>query len=227
MRFLTEDEVRDIAAKILKLETNESVIAGVGQLTSFNQLGFKGVKDRPDGWYLPKDTGLPAIILEVKGSNIPLKALQIDELKKNCTIAMTKYKNVIGILYNSEDIKIFKNNEELKCSSDLQNKDYYLSLVKNNKIDKNLIYSLTKKINDCLHVDFGIKNLYHRMIFTACALVAKRYGATLIKGMNYTIFHTSIATTLSASLVDSKKINQKLELLLDVFKEIRMNSTEN
>ncbi len=51
-----------------------SVIAGVGQLTSFNQLGFKGVKDRPDGWYLPKDTGLPAIILEVKGSNIPLKA---------------------------------------------------------------------------------------------------------------------------------------------------------
>ena len=227
MKFLTEDEVRDIAAKILKLETNESVIAGVGQLTSFNQLGFKGVKDRPDGWYLPKDTGLPAIILEVKGSNIPLKTLQIDELKKNCMIAMTKYKNVIGILYNSEDIKIFKNNEELKCSEDLQNKDYYLSLVKNNKIDKNLIYSLTKKINDCLQVDFGIKNLYHRMIFTACALVAKRYGATLIKGMNYTIFHTSIATTLSASLVDSKKINQKLELLLDVFKEIRMNSTEN
>lgn len=227
MKFLTEDEVRNIASEILNFTPTDFVVAGVGQLTSFNQLGFKGIKNRPDGWYLPIDTAQPAIILEVKGSNVPLKLSQIEELKKNCSIAMTKYKNVIGILYNHEEIKVFKNNSEIRCSAELQDKDYYLSLIRNNKVDKNLIYSLTKKINDCLHVDFGIKNLYHRMIFTACALVAKRYGATLTKGMNYATFHTSIATTLSESLVESKKINQKLELLLEVFREIRMNSTEN
>ena len=46
----TEDQVRDLARDILHLEETESVKAGVGQLTSFNQLGFLGVKDRPDGW---------------------------------------------------------------------------------------------------------------------------------------------------------------------------------
>lgn len=64
-------------------------------------------------------------------------------------------------------------------------------------------------------------------IFTACALVACRYGATLTEGMDYTTFHTSIHSTLSKSLKDSRKQNQKLDLLLDVYSEIKMNSTEN
>lgn len=89
----------------------------------------------------------------------------------------------------------------------LQNKEYYLSLFNKNKIDKQKIYSITKKINDCLHVEFGIKNLYHRMIFTACALVAKRYGASLFKGMNYQTFHTCIHSTLAKSLEDSRRQN--------------------
>lgn len=86
---------------------------------------------------------------------------------------------------------------------------------------------MTKRINDSLHINFGIKNLYHRMIFTACALVAKRYGAILQEGMDYNTFHTSIHSTLSKSLSDSKQQNQKLDLLLNVYSEIKMNSVEN
>ena len=53
---MTEDKVRDLAKQKLGLENTETAKAGVGQLTTFNQLGFKGVSDRPDGWYLPIQT---------------------------------------------------------------------------------------------------------------------------------------------------------------------------
>ena len=226
IKEMTEDEVRDLAGKILKFENTDKVQSGVGQLTSFNQLGFNGIKDRPDGWYLPKNIEEPAIILETKNSNQKLENF-LDEVIKNCDIVSTKYNKVIGILYNGIDVIVLKNNEVIESVDKLQNKDYYLSLFKVNKIDKQKIYGLTKKINDCLHTEFGIKNLYHRMIFTACALVAKRYGAMLIKGMNYPTFHTLIHSTLSKSLEDSRRQNQKLDILLEVYSEIKMNSTEN
>ncbi|MBR5227956.1 MAG: N-6 DNA methylase [Clostridia bacterium] len=226
MNAMTEDEVRDLAGKILKFENSDTVISGVGQLTTFNQLGFKGVSDKPDGWYLPKNIEEPAIILETKNSNLKLENF-LDEIIKNCDIASTKYNKVIGILYNGKDVIVLKNNEVIEAVDTLQNKNYYLSLFKVNKIDKQKIYGVTKKINDCLHTEFGIKNLYHRMIFTACALVAKRYGAMLIKGMNYPTFHTLIHSTLSKSLEDSRRQNQKLDILLEVYSEIKMNSTEN
>jgi len=226
IKEMTEDEVRDLAGKILNFENTDKVQSGVGQLTSFNQLGFNGIKDRPDGWYLPKNIEEPAIILETKNSNQKLENF-LDEVIKNCDIVSTKYNKVIGILYNGIDVIVLKNNEVIEAVDTLQNKDYYLSLFKVNKIDKQKIYGLTKKINDCLHTEFGIKNLYHRMIFTACALVAKRYGAMLIKGMNYPTFHTLIHSTLSKSLEDSRRQNQKLDILLEVYSEIKMNSTEN
>lgn len=226
IKEMTEDEVRDLAGKILKFENTDKVQSGVGQLTSFNQLGFNGIKDRPDGWYLPKNVEEPAIILETKNSNQKLENF-LDEVIKNCDIVSTKYNKVIGILYNGIDVIVLKNNEVIEAVDTLQNKDYYLSLFKVNKIDKQKIYGLTKKINDCLHTEFGIKNLYHRMIFTACALVAKRYGAMLIKGMNYPTFHTLIHSTLSKSLEDNRRQNQKLDILLEVYSEIKMNSTEN
>lgn len=226
IKEMTEDEVRDLAGKILNFENTDKVQSGVGQLTSFNQLGFNGIKDRPDGWYLPKNIEEPAIILETKNSNQKLENF-LDEVIKNCDIVSTKYNKVIGILYNGIDVIVLKNNEVIEAVDTLQNKDYYLSLFKVNKIDKQKIYRLTKKINDCLHTEFGIKNLYHRMIFTACALVAKRYGAMLIKGMNYPTFHTLIHSTLSKSLEDSRRQNQKLDILLEVYSEIKMNSTEN
>ena len=37
IKEMTEDEVRDLAGKILKFENSDSVISGVGQLTTFNQ----------------------------------------------------------------------------------------------------------------------------------------------------------------------------------------------
>lgn len=225
----TEDEIRNSAEKILGFDENEKDIQqGTGQITTFNQLGFKGISDKPDGWYLPKDTVSPAIILETKAENIDIYSKKcLDELKKNCAIVAVKYAKHLGILYNGTDVRVFKNGEEIEVPQELQKKDYYLNLFAENKIDKRLIYTLTSRINNCLHRDFGIKNLYHRMIFTACALVAKRYGAALYKGMDYPTFHTSIHSTLSKSLEDDKKQNQKLDLLLEVYAEIKMNTTEN
>ena len=226
---LTEDQVRDKARQILSLENTETAQSGVGQLTSFKKLGFvgKGANNRPDGWYLPHQTIFPAIILEVKNEETELKTPQIEELLKNCRIAHAKYKDVIGILYNGIDIQVYKNEELVEGQTTLLNKEHYLGLFEKNTIDKQKIYSLTKKINDSLHFGFGIKNLNHRMIFTACALVAKRYGATLVKGMDYPTFHTAIHSTLSKSLEEAKKQNVKLDILLEVYATIKMNINNN
>ena len=230
LTYRTEDEVRDSAKVILGFDKSEpKVKQGTGQITTFNQLGFKGVIDKPDGWYLPDDKGIPAIILETKSDSedIFLKKWE-KELIKNCKIALTKYKHVVGILYNGNDVRVFLNNIEAETTAPtLQDKAYYLSLFTKNTIDKQQIYALTKRINDCLHIDFGIKNLYHRMIFTACALVGKRYGALLVKGMNFTLMKNSILSTLSKSLEESRKQNLKLDLLIEVYSEIKMNNTTN
>ena len=230
LTYKTEDEVRDTAKIILGFDKSEpKVKQGTGQITTFNQLGFKGVIDKPDGWYLPDDKGIPAIILETKSESedISLKKWE-KELIKNCKIALTKYKHIVGILYNGNDVRVFLDNIEAETTAaTLQDKSYYLSLFTKNTIDKQQIYALTKRINDCLHIDFGIKNLYHRMIFTACALVGKRYGALLVKGMNFTLMKNSILSTLSKSLEESRKQNLKLDLLIEVYSEIKMNNTTN
>ena len=112
--YRTEDQVRDDAKIILGFDENEARIQqGTGQITTFNQLGFRGVNDKPDGWYLPDDHNMPAIILETKSEleNIFLEKWE-KELIKNCDIVASKYKQVVGILYNGIDIRVFKNNIE-------------------------------------------------------------------------------------------------------------------
>ena len=208
----------------LHLEESESARAGVGQLTSFNQLGFRGVKDRPDGWYLPHETHYPALILEVKGSNVKLSDKERGELLKNVRIVQTRYKHVVGLLYNGFELEVFKDGEQITGENELKDKEYYLGLFASNRINKMLIYSLTHSINDTLHFDFLIKNLYHRMIFTACALVAKRYGATLVCGMSFGLFTTSIRETLERALSGDLAKNKKLQILIDVFSEIKLNT---
>ena len=152
----------------------------------------------------------------------------VNELTKNCKIALTQYKHVVGILYNGNGVRVFLDNIEAESTAPtLQDKSYYLTLFTKNTIDKQQIYNLTKRINDCLHIDFGIKNLYHRMIFTACALVCKRYGAFMVKGMDFTLMKNSILSTLSKSLEESRKQNLKLDLLIEVYSEIKMNNTTN
>ncbi len=225
MRYeLTEDEVRDKARRILDLESTESAQAGVGQLTSFNKLGFSGIKDRPDGWYLPNETHFPALVLETKGSNVTFSKKEREELLKNIRIVQKKYKYVIGILYNGYEAEVYKGIQKADTQGELKAKEYYLGFFAINKIDKSLIYSLTRSINDTLHFNFVIKNLYHRMIFTACALVAKRYGAHLFEGMSFSMFTTSIRETLAASFSADLTKNIKLQTLLDVFSEIKLNA---
>lgn len=230
MNYRTEDEVRDSAKLILGFDKTEpKVKQGTGQITTFNQLGFKGVIDKPDGWYLPEDKAIPAIILETKSEAEDISLQKwVKELKKNCNIVLKQYKHVVGILYNGQNIRVFLDNIEAESTAPtLQDKSYYLTLFTKNTIDKQQIYNLTKRINDCLHIDFGIKNLYHRMIFTACALVGKRYGALLVKGMDFTLMKNSILSTLSKSLEESRKQNLKLDLLIEVYSEIKMNNTTN
>lgn len=232
MKFKTEDKVRDEASILLGFNhlVAEKVKFGVGQLTTFNNLGFKKIKDKPDGWYLPENINDVAVIIETKNSKQDIsKQKWIDELLKNVTIISQRYKKVIGILYNGENVLVYKNGEKIKTPNTLQHISYYLSLFNLNKIDKQKIYSLTKKINDNLHVNFGMKNLYHRMIFTACSLVAERYGANLskVKNSNYATFHTSIHSTLSKSLQKVRAQNVKLDILLEVYSEIKMNTNEN
>ncbi len=222
--FFTEDQVRDKAKVILSLEDTETARAGVGQITTFNQLGFKGFLDKPDGWYLPNEKSFPALILEVKAENHILTEKDRQELKKNCDICRKQYSHVIGILYNLDEVEVFKDGEKIEVANTLLNKEAYLSLFQQNSIDKKVIFLLTKKINDALHFEFGIKNLYHRMIFTSCTLVAKRYGAMLIHGMKWSVFHTSIRTTLEASLQEDLEKNAKLQTLIDIYSNIQINT---
>ena len=237
----TEDQIRDNEAKIiLGFDDGEkNVQQGTGQITTFNQLGFAGVADRPDGWYFPKDKNEVAIVLETKSEKEDLSNKKwVDELYKNIDIVKTKYGRIIGILYNGIDIRVFKcqkngssqdalTKEVEGLAPTLQHKSYYLALFSEDRIDKQKIYSLTKKINDCLHIQFGIKNLYHRMIFTACALVAKRYGAMLVKGMNFTVMKNSILSAIAKSIEKDRKQNLKLDILIEVYAEIRMNNETN
>ena len=67
------------------------------------------------------------------------------------------------------------------------------------------------------------------LIFTACALVAERYGAALkgVKGRDYHTFHTAIHSTLSKSLESSRNQNTKIDILLQVYSDIQMNTTSN
>lgn len=220
---MTEDEVRDLARRILCFEDKEGVRSGVGQLTTFNQLGFLGIVDKPDGWYLPNNLADVAVVLETKASHIKLGDNQVEEVLKNVAIVEKKYQKVIGILYNGEDIRVFKNHEEIDTVKQLQRIEYYASLFTVDSIDKELIYDLTAKINNCLHFDFGIKNLYNRMIFTACALVAKRYNALMVSGMDYSEFHNAILNCLNKELIRDKQQNRKLGILTEVFAKIEMN----
>lgn len=169
------------------------------------------------------------MVLETKASKIALGASQVKELLKNIRIMNAKYEHVVGILYNGESTRVFKNGEEYKekGSEKLHNIVYYTALFNVDHIDKQRIYELTARINNCLHFEFGIRNLYSRMIFTACALVAKRYDALMVSGMDCSEFHNAILNCLNKELLRDKHQNQKLGLLADVFSEIRMNLNVN
>lgn len=128
----TEDEVRDSAKLVLGFDkTEDGVQQGTGQITTFNQLGFRGCNDKPDGWYLPDDASKPAIILETKSETEGVsKEKHVKELFKNIDVVAKKYSKTIGILYSGSAIRVFRNKIELSdASKRLENKDYYICLV--------------------------------------------------------------------------------------------------
>lgn len=234
----TEDEIRDNAKISLGLNDNEKdVQQGTGQITTFNQLGFIGVIDKPDGWYLPKDKSKVAIILETKSEKEDLnKQKWVDELFKNIDITLKQYNKVVGILYNGKDIRVFKNKvEETTISKTLQNKSYYIALFTKNTIDKNHIYELTQSINNILHFKFGMTDLQDRMIFTACALVAQRYnpvnGLNTQKGQDYDIVHgwvsNKLASAINAGNNASMNPNRKLNILLEEYNTVQVSIRNN
>lgn len=242
VKSLTEDEIRDGytdntgfhrgAKQILGFDIPEPDIQqGTGQITTFKQLGFICEKNnhKPDGWYLPNALHQVAIILETKSEIQDIDEQKwVDELLCNIRIANTKYKKVVGILYNGKKQRVFLNEKEYnKIPNDLQHKKFYKDLFFDDEIDTKQIYLSTMKINNLLHYQFGVNDYYDRMIFTACALVAKRYGAPLNKGMDYDMFHFTILNTLSKSLEEAKKQNEKLQILLDKYSRIQMNITNN
>jgi len=144
-KSMTEDEVRDKARGILGFEDREGVRAGVGQLTTFNQLGFAGIPDKPDGWYLPDNHADAAIVLETKASHIALGSKQAEEVLKNVRIVETQYPKVVGILCNGTDVRVFKNHEEADTVKTLQRLEYYVSLFAADAIDKERIYESSAK----------------------------------------------------------------------------------
>lgn len=103
----TEDEVRDSAKLVLGFDkTEDGVQQGTGQITTFNQLGFRGCNDKPDGWYLPDDASKPAIILETKSETEGVsKEKHVKELFKNIDVVAKKYSKTIGILYMTTRIQ--------------------------------------------------------------------------------------------------------------------------
>lgn len=230
--FLTEDVVRGMAKDKLNLVSNDKAVSDVGQLTTFNVLSktmnipeFEGISDKPDGWYLPYNHNETAIIVEAKNSDMNLDLAKfVEEIRKNCSIAMEYYKNVIGILYNGYETRVFLNNKPMDSPNELQDKEFYINRLKDEPIDKNKIFLLTKSINDNLHFNFGIKNLYHRMIFTAAALVAYRYNnKSLPKDLDFDAFKTSISKQLQSSLKPSRTQNEKIMTIVDVFNSIVPN----
>lgn len=225
----TEDQARDLANAVLGLSDVPPSVAksGVGQITTMKQLGFmgEGALNKPDGWYLPVDRGTVALVLETKAPD----AMSIDspvlraQVEKYCATVRTRYDLVVGVVFDGERTRAYVNGKPLDVPDELQPKEFYFEKLTERPIDKDRIYELTMRINNSLHSDFGIKNLYHRMIFTACALVARRYDAILVRGMDYGDFHNGILSALNKAIKSDVQQNAKLALLSEVYSEIKMN----
>lgn len=233
----TEDQVRDQAQITLGFnEEQPNIIQGTGQITTFNQLGFTThplKNHKPDGWYLPDDNNI-AIILEAKSEKEPVDYQgHIEELLKNCSVVGTKYKTVIGILYNGRVTNVFINGDPLTQATGrpLQHKSYYLELVTDIDIDKNQIYAVTQRINNNLHFKFGMTDLQDRMIFTACALVVYSKGLEIqrVKDWGYDRFHNFISEELSEAISEesSARRNDKLNILVEEYAAVKMSITED
>lgn len=222
---MTEDEVRDKAREYLRFCDTSEAKSGTGQTTTFNQLDsnyFKGDNHKPDGWYFPYDRAKTAIVLETKagGKDIDKEKQQLFDYIE---IARKKYEKVLGILYNGKDVLVYNHEQKQIIGVDtLLDKDYYLKLVNRIPIDVDFIQVCTMNINELLHHKFIMQDLKHRMIFTACALVAHKKGADLesFKKFTFSLLKTRIIDVLEESYSQEKRTNEKLEIIKEQYKKI-------
>lgn len=225
---LSEDKIRDRAREILGFYDDNEADSGTGQITTFNQLDnkyFKGIQYKPDGWYFPKDISQTAIILETKAPSSKNDDLEKDrkQLFKYMQITAQKYKKVLGILYNGEDVLVYNDSQKQIINvNTLLHKNYYLKLANRIPIDIDAIQSCTIAINELLHHKFIMQDLKHRMIFTACALVAHKKGAKLenFKDLDFSNLKERIIQILEKSYSNEQRTNEKLAIIKEQYQKI-------
>lgn len=231
--MLTEDEVRRLAHETLFANCTADAVFDTGQITKFNSLGFPGVMQAPDAWYLPKKLHEVTCVFEFKSESHGLDDDARKQLFDEMEIVLTKYAKVCGVLWDGKHIEVYTQRRGDDCNFvegevTLEPVSHYVRLFEVTSVDRQEVYRLTASINNNLHFEFGIKNLYHRMIFTACALIAEINGAELerLKGMGFSTFHNRVQSIVNKSLGDALAKNAKLKLVLDVFAEIQMNTQD-
>ena len=212
--YITEDEVRYLTQETIQPTNTSSLIAGLGQLTTFSELGSKlnttkwnGLRKKPDGWILPKN-GNRAIIIELKDSRQDLSKPEINfELKHNMHLCQIVYPEVIGILFNGYQSKVFqlnspnKNVKEIKALSNqlLQPYQYYLNVNLSIK---------DPKVKDQVHIN----NVKHAS--TATQYTPRLPHASELDVANY--IKTDLETTYKYSII-LKKWMKKTKLMDNTF----------
>ena len=135
-----------------------------------------------------------------------------------------KYAKSLGILYNGEDVLVYNDNFQQirEVKDNLLHKDYYISLVNRIPIDIDSIQNATITINELLHHKFIMQDLRHRMIFTACALVAHKKGAKLenFKNLSFSLLKRQIIEVLENSYSEEKRTNEKLSIIKEQYEKI-------
>ncbi|MCR2065839.1 HsdM family class I SAM-dependent methyltransferase [Campylobacter helveticus] len=138
-------------------------------------------------------------------------------------ITAQKYKKVLGILYNGEDVLVYNDSQKQIINvNTLLHKNYYLKLANRIPIDIDAIQSCTIAINELLHHKFIMQDLKHRMIFTACALVAHRKGARLenFKDLDFSNLKERIIQILEKSYSKEQRTNEKLAIIKEQYQKI-------
>lgn len=179
--MLSKNQVLNQLKSLVKCNT--------GQLTTFGMLGFTNedivniIHDplfqqtsnllalKPDGWMFANDC---ALVCEVKAESYrDFSQDEINQLFRYMKIASTKYKNVIGILYNKKHLLIYKDFLPYKHHDVLQPYPDYFALFKQDQVDVNELYNTITDINNIIHRVFKLKIYNHRIIFTACLVLAE------------------------------------------------------
>lgn len=231
----TEDIVRE--------ELKEIVGCEVGQLTTFKQLKFNEsdidkmdkkiiekyklnsiLSMKPDGWYFSNENDF-ALVCETKNSNEDI-CKNLNQLFSYMYIVNTKFRKVVGIIYNGNEFKVYRiiNGDiiEYKCAK-LENIKTYIDSFNFAKINKNEIFTNTKKINDLLHYDLNITNYKHRMIWTACLLVACRFGASYSYNDTIKDIKSKCINSLDKEIEFCIQKNIKLREIIKQFKSVSLN----